>query len=157
LCVIVWIAPRNVVMSSFVETFWPGVIPARTYAANLTSSNPDLVRESLAHLTARADSVGVPRAIELLQSPDDYIWLNAAHYLGACQRQEAVPYLIKALRHTAWRSDERTVRHLRALTGQDFGSSFEQWRAWWTEHHSGQVLDWDSSLGHAPRLAEKRG
>ena len=154
--VLVWITPRNVVLSSFVETFWPGVIPARAYAANLSSHNPDLVRESLAHLTVRADPLGVPRAIELLQSPDDYIWLNAAHYLGACQRQEAVPYLIKALRHTAWRSDARTVRHLRALTGQDFGASFGQWQEWWTEHHPGRAFDWTSSLGHAPRPAERR-
>ena len=154
--VIVWITPRNVVMSSFVETLWPGAIPGRAYAANLSSRNPDLVRESLAHLADRADPVAVPRAIELLQSPDDYIWLNAAQYLGACQRQEAVPYLIKALRHTAWRSDERTVRQLRALTGQNFGGSFEQWQAWWTERHADRVFDWASSLGHAPRLTAKR-
>ena len=153
---IAWITPRSVVLSSFVETLWPGAIPARGYAANLGSSNPDLVRESLAHLTDRADPVAVPRAIELLQSPDDYIWLNAAQYLGACQRQEALPYLIKALRHTAWRSDEATVRRLRALTGQDLGASFERWQAWWTEQHAGQPIDWTSSLGHAPRLAEKQ-
>jgi hypothetical protein len=151
-----WITPRSVILSSLVETVWPGAVPARAYAANLRSSNPDLVRESLAHLTDRADPVAVPRAIELLQSPDDYIWLNAAHYLGACQRQEALPYLIKALRHTAWRSDEATVRRLRALTGQDFGASFGRWQAWWTEQHAGQAIDWTSSLGHSPRLAEKR-
>jgi hypothetical protein len=154
--VIVWIAPRSVVLSSFVETLWPGAIPARAYAANLSSRNSDLVRESLAHLAARADPVAVPRAIELLQSPDDYVWLSAAQYLGACQRQEAVPYLIKALRHTAWRSDERTVRYLRALTGQDFGGSFEPWQAWWAGRHPDRVFDWASSLGHAPRLAAKR-
>jgi len=153
---IAWITPRSVVLSSFIETLWPGAIPARAYAANLGSSNPDLVRESLAHLTDRADPVAVPRAIELLQSPDDYIWLNAAQYLGACQRQEALPYLIKALRHTAWRSDEATVRRLRALTGQDLGASFEQWQAWWTERNAGQPIDWTSSLGHAPRRAEQR-
>jgi len=153
---IVWITPRNAALSSFAETLWPGAIPARAYAANLSSRNADLVRESLAHLTDRRDPVAVPRAIELLQSPDDYIWLNAAQYLGACQREEAVPYLIKALRHTAWRADERTVRDLRALTGKDFGASFEQWQAWWTEHHAGRVFDWTSSLGHAPRVAEKR-
>jgi hypothetical protein len=155
LAAVAWITPRSVVLSSFVETLWPGAIPARAYAANLDSSNPDLVRESLAHLTDRADPIAVPRAIELLQSADDYIWLNAAQYLGECQRQEAMPYLIKALRHTAWRSDEATVRRLRALTGQDFGASFERWQAWWTEHHAGQTIDWNSFLGHAPRLAEK--
>jgi hypothetical protein len=87
-----------------------------------------------------------------LQSQEDYIWLNAALYTGACGRQEAVPYLIKALRHTAWRSDAKTVATLRELTGQNFGNDFSTWQAWWISQHPAESFDWTSSLGFQPRL-----
>jgi hypothetical protein len=146
-----WLAPRSVFLSMFAEIMWPGAMPARWWAHNLESNDTDLVRESLAFLTHRADPVAVPKALRLLRSSNDYIWPNAAEYLGACNRQEAVPYLIKALRHTAWQSDEETVRYLRALTGQPYGASFEQWQAWWTAKHPGESFDWTSSLGAKPR------
>src|SRR5207249_198983 len=92
-----WLVPRSMFLMTFVEHMAPGVIPAGSYARNLDSQDPDLVRESLAHLTDRKDPIGLTRGVELLQSTDDYIWLNAAHYTGMCGRQEAVPYLIKAL------------------------------------------------------------
>jgi HEAT repeat protein len=136
----------------YAEVMWPGAIPARCWAHNLESDDGDLVRESLAFLSRRADPVAVPKALRLLHSSDDYIWLNAAEYLGACKRQEAVPYLIKALRHTAWASDEETVRYLRALTGQTYGADFEHWQAWWTAQHPGERFDWTSSLGVKPRI-----
>ncbi|MDR3405025.1 MAG: hypothetical protein P4L99_21160 [Chthoniobacter sp.] len=120
----------------------------------LASPEPNTVMTGLYFLTKRADPVAVPRALELLQSPDDYLWLNAAFYLGACRRPEAVPYLIKALRHTASRSDVETTGYLRAITGQDFGPSFAQWQQWWLAEHPGFQFDWDSHLGPIPRLAK---
>lgn len=149
---VVWMAPRSVFLSAFFEQFTPGLVPSSGYANNLKSDDPDLVRESLGFLNSRKDPAGVPNALPLLQSRDDYVWLNAALYTGACGRQEAVPYLIKALRHTAFRADPETVATLTALTGQHFGNDFAKWQAWWIGQHPGQSFDWTSHLGFAPRL-----
>lgn len=107
-------------------------------------------------LAKRGDPVAVPRAVELLQDKDAYIWLNAALYLGACKRPEAVPYLIKALRHTAAGADPDTTRYLRAITGQDFGTDFDRWQQWWLADHPGFSFDWNSQLGDRPRVSETR-
>jgi hypothetical protein len=150
---VVWLVPRSMLLTTFVEQMAPGVIPASSYERNLDSNNPDLVRESLSHLADRKDPVAVARAVQLLQSTDDYIWLNAAHYTGVCGRREAVPYLIKALRHTAWRADNQTAQYLRNLTGQDFGSNFARWQEWWLGQHPDSAIDWTSHLGFSPRIA----
>lgn len=153
LALAVWFIPRSPFLSGLIEYTHPGIIPASSWANNLDSSDTDLVRESLFFLTGRKDPVGVSKAIELLNNSDDYIWLNAASYLGACHRPEAIPYLVKALRHTAWRTDAKTAEYLRALTGMDFGTDFTQWQQWWLARHPDSSFDWTSSLGHAPRLA----
>jgi hypothetical protein len=148
----VWVIPRSTFLSALFEHFSPGLVPSSSYVNNLKSNDPDLVRESLGYLASRKDPAGVANALPLLQSNDDYIWLNAALYTGACGRQEAVPYLIKALRHTAWRSDPDTLAELTALTGQSFGKDFLKWQAWWTGQNPGQSFDWTSHLGFSPRV-----
>jgi hypothetical protein len=147
--------PRSIFLMTFVEHIAPGVISVNRYARNLDSDDSDLVRESLAILTHRRDPAAVTRGVELLDSADDYIWLNAAHYVGACGRQEAIPYLIKALRHTAWRGDGETIQYLRNLSGQDFGMNFTRWQGWWLEQHPNSAMDWTSHLGFSPRLPVK--
>ncbi len=146
--------PSEFLLVALLRDHVAGVIPAKCSALNLDSRDNDLVRDSLGFLASRADPVAVPEALQLLHSSDDYIWVNAAEYLGACHRQEAIPYLIKALRHTAWRSDEETVRYLRTMTGQPFGAEFDKWHAWWTARHPGQPFDWTSSLGLKPRVPQ---
>jgi hypothetical protein len=147
-----WVIPRSLPLSAFVEQMCPGILPADSYVRILHSGNPDLVGQSLAHLAERQNPAGVPRAIDLLQSSDDYIWISAAHYLGVCGRQEAVPYLIKSLRHTAWRADPRAGQSLRQLTGQEYGPDFAPWQEWWQRRHPGLVFDWTSHLDLAPRV-----
>jgi hypothetical protein len=149
---VVWMIPRSTFLSSMSEHFTPGLVPSSSYISNLKSNDPDLVRESLSFLNSRKDPAGVSNALPLLQSQDDYVWLNAALYTGACGRQEAVPYLIKALRHTAWRAHPDTLAALTALTGQNFGNDFSKWQAWWLSQNPGQSFDWTSRLGHAPRV-----
>jgi len=123
-----------------------------SYVEDLNSSDSDTVLHGFYFLTARKDAVAVPRALELLHSSDDYVWLNAAQYLGACEHREAIPYLIKALRHTAWRTDTKTVAYLQHLTNQKFGADYSLWRQWWQQQPEYDVaFDWDSRLGHAPR------
>lgn len=146
------LVPRSVFLMVVVEQTVPGAIPSSSYARNLESGDADLVRESLAFLADRRDPIAVARGIELLESTDDYIWLNAAHYVGACGRQEGVPYLIKALRHTAWLADEETAMYLRSLTGEDFGTDFASWQAWWVAQYPETEMDWTSHLGSSPRL-----
>ena len=148
----VWLIPRSTFLAGLFEHLAPGLVPSSRYVENLKSNDPDLVRESLASLKSRKDAAGVSSALPLLQSQDDYVWLNAALYTGACGRQEAVPYLIKGLRHTAWRADPDTLAALTALTGQNFGNDFSKWQAWWTSRNPGQSFDWTSHLGFAPRV-----
>lgn len=149
---VVWMIPRSTFLSTLFEHFAPGFVPSSSYVENLKSNDPDLVRESLSFLNSRKDPAGVSNALPLLQSQDDYIWLNAALYTGACGRREAVPYLIKALRHTAWRADPDTLAALTALTGQNFGNDFSKWQVWWISQNPVQSFDWTSHLGFAPRV-----
>ena len=149
---IVWVIPKSIFLSSLFEQFAPGLVPSSRYVENLKSGDSDLVRESLSFLASRKDPAGVAHALPLLNSTDDYVWLNAALYSGACGRREAVPYLIKALRHTARRADPDTIAALQTLTGQTFGGDFQKWQAWWIGQHPGQSFDWLSHLGFQPRV-----
>jgi hypothetical protein len=153
---VIWVVPSNDMLMMLVEHMSPGLIPSSSYARNLDSGNVDLMRESLGLLRRRKDPIAVDRAIELLKHPDDYVWLNAADYLGALKREEAVPYLIKALRHTASRSDQETAGYLKNITKLDFGTDFDKWQGWWITGHPGMKFDWESALGPMPRLPEDR-
>jgi len=151
--VVGWLALKSNEQTNVVlESFAPNSVPTSELVENLHSEDPDVVRESLHFLTERAVPDGVPRAQELLESEDAYIWFNAALYLGACGHQEAVPYLIKGLRHTAWRTDEETLSYLHQITGQDIPNDFAAWQKWYLKDHPNTDLDWISHLGHDPRL-----
>jgi hypothetical protein len=152
---IAWITPRNIHLMTLVESMRPGLIPASSYARNLDSGNPELVRESLGILADRKDPIASIRAVELLGSKDDYIWLNAAHYLGRIGNKTSIPYLIKAFRHTSWRSDDERKQLLIKLTGNDFGTDFTKWQEWWLSQNPDFHMDWESTLGSQPRILKK--
>ena len=141
----------------YFEHAFPSSGSATNLVGKLNSPDTATVIQGFQRLTSRADPVGIPRALELLESPDESIWLNAAHYLGACKRSESVPWLIKALRHTSYRSDEATSAYLKGITGQDLGTDFVRWYNWWRVQ-PGQPPDfnWTSSLGDAPRIKTAR-
>ena len=149
--VFVLIAQRTVFGICMLEHSAPYLLPAAQLARNLESTDTDLIRESLALLCERRNPIAADKAVQLLASPDDYIWLNAALYLGAVGRAEAVPFLIKALRHTAWRSQEDFVSALQRLTSQSFPADFHAWSQWWVAAHPGAAFDFDSHLGPNPR------
>ena len=111
------------------------------------NEDPAVVRESLAVLEDRADPAGISRAQPLLDSDDPYVWLNAALYIGSFGRAEAVPYLIKGLRHRAWQAHAECAADLAAITHQHFGTSFPKWREWWLTTHRSAKFDFDSNLG----------
>jgi len=143
---------RSVAFLPWVESVIPGLIPSDELRPNLTSHDNDLKCETLGILTDREDPCALDLAIPLLENGDDYVWLNAAHYVGSCGRIEAVPYLIKALRHSAWRGDADVVGYLRSITGKDFGTDFNRWHEWWISEHPDFQFDWESKLGPIPRL-----
>jgi hypothetical protein len=130
------------------EMLFPSLIPGEFLAENLDRSDPGLVSATLGLLGRRRDPMAEEKAVPLLRSEDPYVWLHAATYLAAVDRREAVPYLIKALRHRAWRSRGDHLAALRRLTGRDFGEEFENWRQWWLAEHPATAFDLDSALGN---------
>ena len=113
----------------------------------LDSSDRGDVFNGYHHLTKRANPAGVNKAIKHLNSDDEYIWLNATLYLGACGEEISVPYLIKALRHPAWRAREEIVEYLKKITGEDFEYDYNRWKSWWDTQNSSVDIDWVSNLG----------
>ena len=105
-------------------------------------------------LQRRGTDIAIPLALEDIHSDDPYLWLNAATYLGSHDRKEAIPYLIKSIRHTAWRSVDERVLTLSSLTGVDFGTNFDDWKSWYDSNFPTETIDWNSALGHSPRFAE---
>ena len=103
-------------------------------------------------LRERKSDAAIQEGLGDIRSEDAYVWINAASYLGSRGRKEAIPYLIKALRHSASRSDDERVELLRQLTGERFGNSFEEWFNWYAAQPDSVQIDWESSLGRAPRL-----
>lgn len=89
------------------------------------------IQRQLFLLEAKHDPSGKQMARELLKSDDDYIWLNAATYLGSIGDTEAVPYLIKGLKHPAYRTYPEIAAHLLSLTGKGFGLDQVKWIEWW--------------------------
>jgi HEAT repeat protein len=124
-----------------------GFMPTSRLVANLKCADVNVQRESLGALARSVDPAGLDAALPLLKSRDAYVWLNAALYVGSLKRPEAVPYLIKGLRHYAWHAHPQIAAQLTAITGQKFGPSYQPWRNWW-DATSGQIpFDFDNNLG----------
>jgi hypothetical protein len=132
-----------------------GILPISYLVDDVKSPDPERQLEALAMLKGRGDASVVPMALTLLKSNDDNVWFNAALYLGANNRPEAIPYLIKGLRHTAMMADPETSSLLVTLTGQNFGTAFSTWQAWYLQQPGAQQIDWTSHLGHAPRVGAR--
>ena len=107
----------------------------------LRNPKRDIVMTALNLLEERRDAAGIPAARDLLTSTDDYIWFSAALYLGAMGESEAVPYLIKGLKHPASRAYVEVASELRAFTGQEFGTDQARWIQWWKEEHPESTFD----------------
>jgi hypothetical protein len=140
-------ATRSELGMTFLSFISPSLMPTNRLVQNIQGSDPDLRRESLAILTDRKDPAGLSAALPLLKSDDAYVWFNAALYLGSLNRQEAVPFLIKGLRHYASRAHQDCANDLSAITGQNFGTDFQKWRDWLEKTHPSSGFDFDSNLG----------
>ncbi len=144
---VVWSAinriPENATLLPIAEAVAPGLVSASKLIDNLKSSDTDLLQETLSILTIREEPVALDHAIPLLQHADRFVWVPAALYVGSFNKVEAVPYLIKALRHGWKRSHEKCVAHLQSITGQAFENDFDQWKSWWENNHPDLEFDWN--------------
>ena len=135
------------------DHMYPGIVSSKSYLRVIEEKkNLSDVYDAYYTLGKRQDPIAIEEALQDVHSEDDYLWLNAGHYLGILKRAEATPYLIKGLRHTASRSDEERVSLLQQITGKTFGNDFEDWKSWWITENPDFVIDWSSSLGFRPRI-----
>ena len=136
----------------FVERSYPGLISTKSWVRCLEEDPASHGYSVYGYLEKRRTDAAVKHALGHLNSDDAYLWLNAATYLGSRNRKEAIPYLIKSLRHTAWRSVEDRADQLRHLTERSFGNNFDYWKEWYLSTSPEVIPDWDSSLGPSPRI-----
>ncbi len=130
----------------------PGVVSSQSYRRAVMHPESNDAYSAYDILGERRSEAAHDIALQQLSSTDDYLWMNAAHYLGCIGDPASIPYLIKALRHTAWRADEERRQLLIKLTGKDFGTDFTKWQQWWLSQHPDFQMDWESYLGFQPRL-----
>jgi hypothetical protein len=71
----------------------------------------------------------VTQALYDLVDRDPFVQRPAARYLRERGGLDAVPFMVTAMRYQQFRN-ETLLETLVALTGQDFGSSFEPWAEW---------------------------
>ncbi len=131
---------RVVTKSSLGLMMGGAAVSSSTLVDNLSNRDSDLVRTSLSILKDRNDPAGRQEAAKLLASTDDYIWFNATLYLGAINDPQAVPYLIKGLKHPASRAYPDVVKELQSLTAQTFGMDQAKWIDWWRQKNPGSTF-----------------
>lgn len=128
----------------------PGIVSSQSYKRAVMHPESNDAYSAYSVLGQRRSEVAHEIALQHLCSTDDYLWMNAAHYLGYIGDPASIPYLIKALRHKAWRANEERRALLVKLTGMDFGTDFAKWQQWWVSQHPDFQIDWDSHLGLQP-------
>jgi hypothetical protein len=141
------------IFSFLIEHEAPGFISAKSWKYCVEHPDQFDAYSSYDVLSKRKDPIAKEIAEKQLSSSDDYLWLNAAIYLGSIGDTSSVPYLIKALRHTAWRSQPEYITYLKTMTGMNFGDHFDLWKDWYLGQSPSVVPDWNSHLGYAPRIA----
>ncbi len=105
------------------------------YVKHLDSNDPDTVSYALVILKDRNDPAGVDKAENLIESDNPQIWINAAIYLGALGKSDAVPYLVKALPQADLDQGIQIVQQLKQFTGMPFGNDVNAWESWWKSAH----------------------
>jgi hypothetical protein len=135
----------------FADRRLPGIVSSQSYKRAVMHPESNDAYSAYGKLAERRSKVAYQIALRHLSSTDDYLWMNAARYLGAIGEPASVLYLIKALRHTASHGDEQRSESLYRLTGEDFGTDFVKWHQWWVSKHPDFQIDWASDLGPSPR------
>jgi len=110
-------------------------VSSAEYVRHLDSYDPDTVSYALVILKDRNDPAGVDKAENLVKSDNPQIWINAAVYLGAIGKSDAVPYLVKALPQADLDQGIQIVQQLKQFTGMPFGNDVNGWENWWKNVH----------------------
>jgi hypothetical protein len=71
------------------------------------------------------------------------VWISAALYVEAMDKEITVRYLIKALRSADDRHADEIQRDLRSITGESLGNNADVWRRWWLARNSGSCFNFD--------------
>ena len=122
--------------SLLIEHMAPGFICDNSWRRSIASDPTAHGYSAYGVLQERKSRAAITEATRDLQSSDPYVWFNAALYLGDLGVPSAVPYLIKGLRHPAYRSHSEVAALLQTLTGQSFGTDFQAWKTWWESQNS---------------------
>ncbi len=110
-------------------------VSSAEYVRHLDSNDPDTVSYALMILKDRSDPAGVDKAENLVKNDNPQIWINAAVYLGALGKSDAVPYLVKALPQADLDQGIQIVQQLKQFTGMPFGNDVNGWESWWKNAH----------------------
>ncbi|MGA2439671.1 MAG: HEAT repeat domain-containing protein [Tepidisphaeraceae bacterium] len=130
---IVVIVMAVIMIAGSVLLTWALHVPTARHLRDLDSADPNVVSYSLVILKDRHDPAGIAKAEALLKSDDEQIRMNAARYLGAMGKPEAVPYLIQALSLADTDQALEMLDELTHLTGKPFGNDAKAWTDWWGE------------------------
>ncbi|MEO0452709.1 MAG: hypothetical protein AAFY98_01060, partial [Verrucomicrobiota bacterium] len=142
-------------LGMFIEISVPRLISTNSWIRSLEADPTGHGYSIYGFLQKRETDAAIEHALEHIHSDDDYLWLNAATYLGSRGKREAIPYLIKSLRHTASYSIQERIIILERLSGQRFGADFFAWKTWYLSTNPNQIPDWESALGHRPSVDAK--
>lgn len=110
-------------------------VSSAQYVRHLESNDPDTVSYALVILKDRNDPAGIDKTENLVQSDNPQISINAAIYLGAMGKPEALPYLFKALPQADLDQGIQIVQQLKRFTGKPFGNDVIAWENWWKTQH----------------------
>jgi hypothetical protein len=130
---IVVIAMVAVMIVGSVLLTWAMHVPTARHLRDLDSTDPNVVSYSLVILKDRRNPAGIGKAEILLKNADEQIRMNAARYLGAMAKPEAVPYLIQSLPIADTDQAIEMMDELTHLTGKPFGNNAKAWTDWWSE------------------------
>ncbi len=133
-----------------IEHSYPGLISDESWHRAIINNPKSHGYSCFGILEDRGSDCAVETCIPLLKSRNPYIWLNVATYLGSRGRKEAIPYLIKSIRHRASFSKNERIAMLEKLTGQKFGADIIKWIKWYQKTEHPITIDWDSELNWRP-------
>lgn len=111
------------------------VLSSQWIADNLSSGDPGLLMNALIVLEGRRDDAGKEQAENLLAHEDNRVCYYATLYLASVGYEDAVPWLIRALRHPYSETNPMAREFLREATDRDFGSKQAPWIDWWQREH----------------------
>jgi hypothetical protein len=146
--------PETRYYATLVAAELPHALLVEPLAATLFDDDQGVSRSALYALEAFQEQDGVEelkqslRALAVASDADQRSRLLSMRALAVLRDEECIATLIPALGERSTLG-EAAWRVLRMLTGQDFGTDEEAWRAWYERNGSRPRIEWlIESLGH---------